>query len=73
MHNVYKVVTLPEKKNLAVLLLKYLFTCDHFVKVCIKRVKLKLNFIIVLISAKSESMFILYRIKVTKLSFWNQI
>ena len=36
MHNVYKVVTLPEKKKSLVLLLKYLLTCDHFVKVYIK-------------------------------------
>ena len=41
-HNVYEVVTLPEKHNV-VLLLKYLHTCDHFVKVCIKRLKLQIE------------------------------
>ena len=39
MHNVHKVVTLLEQKVVVVLFLKYLCTCDHFVKVCIKRVK----------------------------------
>ena len=35
MHNVYKVVTLQEK-SYVVLVLKYLLTCDHFVKVFVK-------------------------------------
>ena len=34
MHNVYNVFTLPEKKSSFAL--KYLLTCDHFIKVCIK-------------------------------------
>ena len=38
MHNVYKVVTLPEKENHIVLLL---LTCDHFLEICIKGLKNK--------------------------------
>ena len=34
--DIYKVVTLPEKKCNVVLLLLLILTCDHFVKVCIK-------------------------------------
>ena len=44
MHNVYKVVTLQENEINSVLLLEYLFTCDHFVKVCINGLNNKHSF-----------------------------
>ena len=37
-HNVY-ISGHTSKENRVVLLLSYLLTCDHFVKVCIKRLK----------------------------------